>query len=88
MTANVTVPAELLGDNTAFGFLYKVASDAANKPKWEIKNLRITAACKGNTTGLQQAEHEQRAQKTIENGQLLITLPDGSVFNGIGIRIR
>lgn len=88
VTANVTVPAELLGDNTAFGFLYKVASDAANKPKWEIKNLRITAACKGNGTALQQAESEQRAQKTIENGQLLITLPDGSVFNGIGIRIR
>lgn len=43
---------------------------------------------KGSGEGWQQTELEQRAQKTIENGQLLITLPDGSCYNGFGIRIR
>ena len=29
-----------------------------------------------------------RAQKTIESGQLILTLPDGSAFNVLGIRVR
>lgn len=29
-----------------------------------------------------------RAQKTIESGQLILTLPDGSAFNIMGIRVR
>ena len=30
----------------------------------------------------------QRAIKTIEKGQLIITLPDGATYNGFGLRIR
>ena len=82
----INVPVEYVGSNTVFAFKYM--STASNYGTWEIKNLHIKATCKGTGTGLEQTRPMQQAQKTIENGQLLITLPDGSVFNGFGIRIR
>ena len=30
----------------------------------------------------------KRAKKTIENGRLVLTLPDGATYNVIGLRIR
>ena len=86
VTAKVTVPTDMVGENTAFAFKYKVPSDATNKPKWEIKNLKVKASCGANA--LHQVEATQRARKTIENGALYLTLPDGAKYNVIGIRIR
>jgi hypothetical protein len=82
----INVPVEYVGSNTVFAFKYM--STASNYGTWEIKNLHITATCKGTGTGMEETRSMQPAQKTIEKGQLLITLPDGSVFNGFGIRIR
>ena len=82
----INVPTSYVGSNTVFAFKYM--STASNYATWEIKNLHITATCNKTGTGMEETRPMQPAQKTIENGQLLITLPDGSVFNGFGIRIR
>ena len=44
--------------------------------------------CKNDTpTSIENRSIEPHAIKTIENGQLIITLPDGSRYNVVGIRI-
>ena len=88
VTATVSVPENVVGQNTVFAFKYKVESGANSSPTWEIKNLNIQATCKGGTTDIETLPVEQRAQKTIENGKLYITLPDGSKYNVVGIRVR
>lgn len=35
-----------------------------------------------------QRANEERAKKTIENGRLVLTLPDGTMYNVTGVRIR
>ena len=47
-----------------------------------------TGDCNDTPTDIDSVQPEQCAIKTIENGQLIITLPDGSRYNVIGIRIR
>lgn len=84
VSASVTVPTSMVGKNTVFAFKYM--STASNYATWEIRNLNIKATC--NKTGIDNVPAEQRAQKTIENGKLYITLPDGSKYNVIGIRVR
>ena len=86
LDATVNVPITYVGSNTVFAFKYKWT--AYKTGTWEIKNLKIEGGCTAVPTGIEDIRPEQRGQKTIENGQLLITLPDGSSYNGFGIRIR
>ena len=88
VSTTVNVPENVVGANTVFAFKYKVASDASNSPTWEIKNLKIKATCKGTAEGIEDLQTDQRARKTLENGQLILTLPDGTKYNVIGIQIR
>ena len=37
---------------------------------------------------LEDLQTDQRARKTLENGQLILTLPDGTKYNVIGLQIR
>ena len=88
VSASVTVPLDKVGANTVFAFKYNVPSSATNTPKWEIKNLKIKATCKGTAEGIEDLQTDQRARKTLENGQLILTLPDGTKYNVIGLQIR
>ena len=88
VSVSIDVPVVFTGSNTVFAFKYKVESSATNSPTWEIKDLNIQATCKGGTTDIETLPVEQCAQKTIENGKLYITLPDGSKYNVVGIRVR
>ena len=83
---SINVPTSTFGPRTVFAFKYM--STASNYATWEIKNLNITAQCADTPTDIDSVQPEQCAIKTIENGQLIITLPDGSRYNVIGIRIR
>lgn len=82
----IDVPTSMVGKNTVFAFKYM--STTSNYATWEIRNLNIKAVCKKTGTDINQTEGAIKAQKTIENGTLYITLPDGSKYNVIGIRIR
>ena len=84
--ANIDVPASLFGKNTVFAFKYM--STATAYGTWEIKNLKIKATCKGTGTDIENTLAPQRAQKVIENGRLILVLPDGATYNVIGARIR
>ena len=83
---SINVPTSTFGPRTVFAFKYM--STASNYATWEIKNLNIKAQCADTPTDIDSVQPEQCAIKTIENGQLIITLPDGSRYNVIGIRIR
>lgn len=82
----IDVPTSMVGKNTVFAFKYM--STASNYATWEIRNLNIKATCKKTGTDINQIDSALKAQKTIENGKLYITLPDGSRYNVIGIRVR
>lgn len=63
------------------------------KYKYSDHDAYVVGLCLGpNGCELQAIEHStadgQRAIKTIENGCLIITLPDGAAYNVIGLRIR
>lgn len=83
---SIDVPTSTFGPRTVFAFKYM--STASNYATWEIKNLNIKAQCADTPTDIDSVQSDQRAIKTIENGQLIITLPDGSRYNVIGMRIR
>lgn len=87
--AQIDVPTSLLGKHTVIAFKNDVASDAENTPKWEIKNLHIKAVC-GDITTLQNAveSNTNNAIRLIENGRLIILLPDGSIYDMRGTRLQ
>ena len=87
--AQIDVPTSLVGKHTVIAFKNNVASEAANVPKWEIKNLHIKAVCSDKTT-LQDAveSNDNNAIRLIENGRLIILLPDGSIYDMRGTRLQ
>lgn len=86
VTAKLSIPTNLLGKHTVIGFKQEVA---ANSPQWEIKNLHIKAVCEDITTLEDVAEsNTTNAIRLIENGRLIILLPDGSVYDMRGTRLQ
>jgi len=83
---SMNVPMSYVGEHTVFAFKYM--STAEHNGTWEVKNLKIEAGCTELPTGVENAQPEIRAQKTIENGQLILILPDGSKYNVMGVLIR
>lgn len=86
VTASMDVPVANVGENTVFAFKYM--STESNYGTWELKNLHITATCGQLSSENIMVKPNTEAIKTIENGQLLLTLPDGTKYNVIGLRIR
>ena len=84
---SMNVPMSYVGEHTVFAFKYM--STAEHNGTWEVKNLTIEAGCTELPTNVIEYIHlEERAQKTIENGQLVLILPDGSKYNVMGVLIR
>lgn len=83
---NINVPLSYVGANTVFAFQYM--STTSNYGTWEIKNLHITATCSQSGTALEQAQRIPQATKIIENGQLILLLPDGTKYNVIGLKVK
>ena len=73
-------------------YAYHINTGASYKYKFSDHDTYVVGLCLGENgcelTAIRTPEANSRAQKTIENGQLIITLPDGSVYNGVGLRIR
>ncbi len=83
----INVPTAYVGAHTVFAFKYM--STATNYATWEIKNLHITAMCTGENAGIERAPSvDSRCRKALENGQLILILPDGSKYNGFGQKIQ
>ena len=86
VSVSIDVPTEHVGTNTAFGFRYAVASDAAKSPTWEIKNLHVTAEC-GTTTDVEQIDEQKPIYKILRHGQLII-IRSGVEYTVTGQRAR
>lgn len=85
----VTIPSSLLGKHTVIAFKNDVPSEAGSTPKWEIKNLHVKASCDGITSIVDAAENNApSAVRLIENGCLVIILPDGSKYDMRGVRLQ
>ena len=85
-TAKLSIPTSLLGKHTVIGFKEEVA---ANSPQWEIKNLHIKATCNDITTVEETIQsNTTNAIRLIENGRLIILLPDGSIYDMRGTRLQ
>lgn len=91
--ANSTMASQIVG-----AYVYHInnglsSSTLENKYKYSDHDACLVGLCLGaNGCELQAVEYPmsdgQRAIKTIENGRLVLTLPDGTTYNGTGIRIR
>lgn len=88
VSTTVSVPTQALGRNTVFGFKYDVPADAAKEPTWEVKNLSITVTCDNKPDGLEAVRNELQASKTVRDGHLYIVMPDGSLYNVIGVKVQ
>lgn len=85
----VDVPLNLVGANTSFAFRYKVPSDAANKPTWEIKNLKLTVSCSDAPDAIVTPVTDQHAvRKMLQDGRLIIVQPDGTRYSVMGLIVR
>ena len=72
---------------------YHINTSGSNSYRYSDHDAYVVALCLGENgcegeSAIDQVESKQRAQKTIENGQLLIILPDGSTYNVFGVRVR
>lgn len=83
---SIDVPASYVGEKTVFAFHYK--STTSNYAKWEVKNLRIQATCDSTTAVVAPDVVEPKAVKRVQNGQLYLILPDGSVYNMMGQKLQ
>lgn len=86
--ANVSMAGQIVGAAT-----YHINTSGLNSYRYSDHDAYVVALCLGENgcgeeLGIDQVESKQRAQKTIENGQLLIILPDGSTYNVFGVRVR
>ena len=86
VNVSIDVPTEYVGTNTAFGFKYAVAADAAKSPTWEIKNLHITAQCPDPTSNVETTSEQHQAQKILRHGQIII-IRSGVEYNVTGQRL-
>lgn len=83
----INVPTSYVGAHTVFAFKYM--STASDYATWEIKNLNIKATCKQGGEGIENVlPVDSRCQKALENGQLILILPDGTKYNVIGVKIQ
>lgn len=87
----VDVPVEYVGANTVIAFKYDVPAAAANNAVWEIKNLHIIATCSGTEDVIIPSLHQYNnasAHKSLDQGRLILTMPDGTTYNILGLRIK
>ena len=69
--------------NTAGTYSYRYSDHDAC-----VVTLCLGAQSCDSGEGIETIQSAQKAQKTIENGALYITLPDGSKYNVVGLRVR
>ena len=76
-----------MGKHTAIAFKNDVPDDGGSStPKWEIKNLHVKALCSGSTDIENTDSTMPQAIRMIEDGRLIIILPDGSKYDILGRR--
>ncbi|MBO4666018.1 MAG: hypothetical protein J5612_04010 [Paludibacteraceae bacterium] len=89
VSTKVDIPTNLLGKHTVIAFKYDVPEEGSNTPNWEIKNLHIKASCSDITSMEESVQsHKSDAIRLIEDGRLVILLPDGSKYDMRGTRLQ
>lgn len=86
--ANSSMAAQIVNAYVVHISAYRCNASVPQSASYSDHDPYVVELSMGEQTAVEQLSSTIKVRKTIESGQLILTLPDGSAYNTMGIRVR